>query len=79
MDCPHCGSSTFRTSRFRLSDLPRILLFQYPVRCRSCRERSYAGFILAMNLRQADKVRQKEESSRKSQKRSRSQSGLPRE
>lgn len=70
MNCPHCGSSSFRTSRFRTSDLARLLLFQFPVRCRSCRERNYAGFILAMNFRQADKVRHQNDSNRKGKKRS---------
>jgi hypothetical protein len=41
-NCFACGSSRFRLSRFRLSDFPRLLALQYPVRCVSCQERSYA-------------------------------------
>ncbi len=66
MKCPHCGSTSFRTSRLRLSDIPRLLLFQLPVRCRTCREREFTGFMLAMNLRQAGRIRQMEERTRKS-------------
>jgi len=60
MICAYCGSSKFRTSRIKINDLIRLLLFQLPVRCRSCHERDYAGFMLASNLRQAEKVRRNE-------------------
>jgi len=73
MNCPHCGGASFRTSRFRLSDIPRLLLFQFPVRCRSCRERGYAGLLLAMNLRQAGRIRHIEERAAKSTERLRNQ------
>ena len=66
MKCPHCGATSFRTSRLRLSDIPRLLLFQYPVRCRTCREREFAGLLLAMNLRQAGRIRRIEERTGKS-------------
>lgn len=36
-----CGSSDFRFSRLRFKDLPRLLLFQYPMRCWVCRDRNY--------------------------------------
>jgi hypothetical protein len=49
-NCAACGSSRLRPSRFRLSDLPRLLAFQYPVRCVSCQERSYASLQRAMEL-----------------------------
>jgi len=65
MKCPHCGATSFRTSRIRLSDLPRLLLLQYPVRCRTCRERDFTGLMLALNLRQAGRVRHMEEKARK--------------
>lgn len=61
MQCTHCGAANLRTSRLRLLDIPRFLLFQYPVRCRNCRERDYIGFLLALNLRQAARVRRSEE------------------
>jgi hypothetical protein len=41
------------------------LLFQFPVRCRTCRERDFAGLMLALNLRQAGKVRHQEERAKK--------------
>jgi hypothetical protein len=42
-NCGACGSSRLRLSRLRLSDLPRLLAFQYPVRCVSCQQRAYAS------------------------------------
>jgi len=50
-NCVACGSSRLRLSRFRLSDLPRLLAFQYPVRCVSCQERSYASLPRVIELR----------------------------
>lgn len=62
MKCQYCGSTKLRTSRLRVGDVVRLLLFQYPVRCRACRERDYAGLMLAVGLRQAEKARRAEES-----------------
>jgi hypothetical protein len=42
-NCGECGSSRFRLSRFRLSDVPRLFAFRYPVRCVLCQKRSYAS------------------------------------
>jgi hypothetical protein len=39
--CRSCGSSDLRTSRFRLKDLPFLLILHYPMRCWVCRERDY--------------------------------------
>jgi hypothetical protein len=61
MKCPYCDSPKFRTSRIRMSDVPRLALLQYPVRCRLCRERFYVGVTLALHLLQAQRARQKEE------------------
>ena len=61
MNCPYCGTPKFRTSRIRLSDLPRLALLQYPVRCRLCRERFHVGLSLALHLFQAQRVREGEE------------------
>jgi hypothetical protein len=55
--CPECASSSFRLSRFRSKDLEHILLLQYPVRCRNCHRRVYAGLALALVLLQASRVR----------------------
>jgi hypothetical protein len=64
MKCALCASSTFRTSRLRISDVVRLLLLQYPVRCKKCRERSFASLMFALNLRQASKARHAEDSQR---------------
>lgn len=42
MICSLCGSSKFRPSHFRLTDLRRLLGFQWPVRCRNCQTRDFA-------------------------------------
>ena len=55
--CPECSSSNFRLSRFRIRDIERLLLLQYPVRCRHCHRRVYANLPLALMLLQASRVR----------------------
>jgi hypothetical protein len=55
--CSECSSSSFRLSRFRLKDVERLLLLQYPVRCRHCHHRVYAGIPLALVLKQASRIR----------------------
>jgi hypothetical protein len=62
MNCPYCGTPKFRTSRVRISDLPRLALLQFPVRCRLCRERFHVGISLALHMLQAQRVREAEES-----------------
>lgn len=57
MTCSECSSSSFRLSRFRMKDLERLLLLQYPVRCRHCHRRVYAGLPLALMLMQASRIR----------------------
>jgi hypothetical protein len=57
--CIECGSSSFRLSRFRFSDLERLALLQYPVRCRNCRRRTFVGLPLALALYQARRARRK--------------------
>jgi hypothetical protein len=57
--CTECSASSFRLSRFRWTDLERLVLLQYPVRCRNCRRRTYAGFTLALALYQARRARKK--------------------
>jgi hypothetical protein len=60
--CPECSSSSFRLSRFRMKDFERLLLLQYPVRCRHCHRRLYAGLSLALVLLQAGRVRRERRS-----------------
>lgn len=57
MICADCSSSSFRLSRYRLSDLERLLLLQYPVRCRNCHRRTFVGFPLALALYQARRAK----------------------
>jgi len=65
MNCHWCGSSTgLRNSRLRVSDLPRLILFQLPVRCRSCDGRYFANFWGASKLR--TQVRERREARRRS-------------
>jgi hypothetical protein len=40
-----------------MKDVERLLLLQYPVRCRQCHRRTYAGLGLAMVLKQASRIR----------------------
>jgi hypothetical protein len=61
MNCPYCGTPKFRTSRLRFSDIPRLALLQFPVRCRICRERFHVGMSLALHLLQSQKIREGEE------------------
>ncbi len=61
MNCPYCGTPKFRTSRVRISDIPRLALLQFPVRCRLCRERFHVGMSLALHMLQAERVREGEE------------------
>ena len=43
LKCIECSSSKLRPSRLRSKDLERLLLFQYPIRCRRCHRRDYVG------------------------------------
>ncbi|MDX6459169.1 MAG: hypothetical protein QOE55_2866 [Acidobacteriaceae bacterium] len=43
MKCRECSSNNVRRSRFRLRDLERLFLFQYPIRCRRCNRRDYVS------------------------------------
>ena len=40
-----------------MRDIERLLLLQYPVRCRNCHRRAYAGLPLALVLLQAGRIR----------------------
>lgn len=57
--CRNCGSSDFRTSRFRKSDLSRLFLFQLPVRCRSCQERAFVFVQSFLKVRQEERERRR--------------------
>jgi hypothetical protein len=49
--CYDCGSTQFRRSRLRLSDLKRLLFLRYPVRCLSCFRRAYTSIPTAFSIR----------------------------
>jgi len=49
--CRNCGWWNFRASRFRRADVYRLLLLQYPVRCRHCYERDYAFLLNLFKLK----------------------------
>jgi hypothetical protein len=50
VNCLYCGSNRLRLSRFHLFDIPRLLVLQLPVRCRSCGERFDAFAFEAWKL-----------------------------
>jgi hypothetical protein len=41
--CELCGSTELCTSRLRFKDIPRLIRFQYPMRCWVCRNRVYVS------------------------------------
>jgi hypothetical protein len=55
MSCSLCGSESFRTSRLRSSDISRILVFLYPVRCAECFQRQFVNIFRAMKVRRQSK------------------------
>jgi hypothetical protein len=66
MRCNLCGSTTFRLSRLRLSDLPRTAIFQYPVRCRNCYKRTFTSLLFALKVGYEDKLRHRERQGKRS-------------
>jgi len=52
----------------RFSDIPRLALLQFPVRCRLCRERFHVGISLALHLLQSQRVREREETEQRREK-----------
>ncbi len=51
LHCPTCYSTKFRLSKIRPEDRFQLLLFRYPVRCRKCTARIYAGRSYANYLK----------------------------
>jgi hypothetical protein len=58
--CLWCDSPNVRNSRLRLADVYRLVLLQWPVRCRSCEERYYINVFAAWRLHQETKARRTE-------------------
>jgi hypothetical protein len=50
LSCKNCKSTDLRTSRLRWSDLSRLLLLQYPVRCWKCYKRDFASIFQAFKI-----------------------------
>jgi len=60
MNCPFCGSTKVRNSRFRATDIPNSLLLRFPVRCRDCEERIHVSLARAREIRRASEARRLE-------------------
>jgi hypothetical protein len=50
MRCFGCNSKIMRPSRLRFSDVGRVFLLQYPVRCRICLQRNYVTLFEAWKI-----------------------------
>jgi hypothetical protein len=61
LKCNHCDATKFRTSKLRLTDVARLLVLQYPVRCRHCGMRMFVAIHLAYRLYRARKLRRQQE------------------
>lgn len=53
MVCPSCINSKFHLSHFRRQDLPRLLIFRYPIRCATCSHRMYGSLLFAIQLKRS--------------------------
>jgi hypothetical protein len=58
MKCQFCNSVALRRSRLRRSDIARLLMFQYPIRCRGCHMRVYVWAHQAFKVKAAGKSRE---------------------
>ncbi|KAA6462967.1 hypothetical protein DYQ86_06425 [Acidobacteria bacterium AB60] len=47
--CRDCGSSQFRRSHLRLTDLRKLVLGRYPVRCAACMARGFVPIPAAFS------------------------------
>ena len=50
-NCAACGSTRFRISRLRVSDVPQLLILRYPIRCKACHKRTYASMSWVMGYK----------------------------
>jgi|HubBroStandDraft_1064217.scaffolds.fasta_scaffold12669_2 hypothetical protein len=66
MDCRWCGSPSIRISRLRFSDVLRLVVLLYPVRCRACEQRYFVSAFTAFKLHAAEKARRIERRRRES-------------
>src|SRR5450631_3416886 len=49
--CKFCGSTDLRISRFRMKDAAHLIVLQYPMRCRVCRDRAYQPVLQVFKSR----------------------------
>jgi len=63
--CRICGMPDFRLSHLRSRDLGRLLTLQYPVRCRTCRERHFVFILRTFKIMRDAKLPRGEESAAK--------------
>jgi len=54
--CPMCCSTSFHLSRFRKTDVLRLLFLMYPVRCVECYRRSVVFLPMALKYRPAPRT-----------------------
>jgi hypothetical protein len=57
MVCPTCYSSHLRLSKFRSEDLGQLFSFKYPLRCKTCGERSYGNLFRVIGLPRSHSLR----------------------
>ncbi len=55
--CGDCNSRNVRRSTVRVADIMPLLLLRYPIRCRSCRARTYVGILRALKLERSPRRR----------------------
>jgi hypothetical protein len=60
MRCAWCRKSYLRSSRFKFADILQLFLLRYPVRCRLCNERDYAGWFSVLQLYRTERSRRGE-------------------
>jgi hypothetical protein len=53
--CHACGSSEFRTSHLRGSDIRKLLTLRFPIRCRICSMRDFTFVGTALSFRRKNR------------------------
>jgi hypothetical protein len=61
MNCPYCKSASLRNSRWRVEDLPLLLLLRVPARCRNCMSRCHVSIPVGRRLRREAELRRASE------------------
>jgi len=50
--CLDCGSTQFRRAHLRASDLTKLVLVRFPVRCAVCYARRFASIFTVLSIKQ---------------------------